>query len=95
MVRKKTNEVKEVEKSIAELLWDQIKDVDLNMFALPKQQAHKHLTPNFKFEEALHVTLSSQAVLPVLEEKIKALRFNSKKLLLSQKSQFVVISVEQ
>jgi hypothetical protein len=49
------------EKTEAELIWDDIKNVDLEFAGLRKQYVHKFLVPSNKFSKELHAGVTSFA----------------------------------
>jgi hypothetical protein len=62
----------------AQKLWDQIKNLPLEIFSLPNQLVQNHVTRESGIEKAipdsLHLTLKSSAVLPALEETLNKVR---------------------
>jgi len=52
----------------SEKIWDEIKNVGINMFALPNQRVQDHVTVLDVPGNELYVKLKSTAVLPALEE---------------------------
>lgn len=85
--RKKAGASKEVvnksaekveEKTVAEQIWDKIKDLNIDIFALPNQTVQMHVTRDERLEraipDAVHVRLKSAAVLPALEEALGKVR---------------------
>lgn len=53
-------------------LWDQIKNVKLDLYALPNQFVHLHCKPFLDLNKKdLYMTIKSSAVLPALEEALK------------------------
>ena len=50
-----------------EKIWQEIKDVQLNLFALPNQTVQKHCQPQLVEPTRLYVTFSAGAVGPALE----------------------------
>ena len=79
--RKKADTSKKAEKTDAEKLWDKIKDVPIDLYALPDQVVSQHVTREAKLEkavpDAVHLTLKSAAVLPALEEALGKVRWGS------------------
>jgi thioredoxin-like negative regulator of GroEL len=79
MVKNKVEEVKpevkedetegsELLKGDAKKIWEELKDHQLNLFALPDQIVKDHATPVPISEQDLYLTLKSPAVLIALEE---------------------------
>jgi len=58
-------------KNDADVMWDQIKDLPIEMFALPNQVVAMHCTPVPVDPTKLYLVLRSSAVLPSLEESLK------------------------
>ena len=68
---KTVTEEKSVQKSLPDIIWDNIKDVKLEIFALPNQLVSNYCTP-IKIEPTkLYLTTSASAVLPALETALK------------------------
>ena len=57
-------------KSNAEKIWDEIKDKQVNMFALPNQSISKYLTPSPVEPNKLYVTFTVTSILPALENAL-------------------------
>lgn len=56
--------------SVAEKIWEDIKDEQLNMFALPDQTVAKYCTPIKIDPTRCFVTIKVSSVLPALEEAL-------------------------
>lgn len=87
---------KVAEETLALKIWNKIKDIDLELFALPDQVVSKNADPVLSISDTeLHLLLKSQAALPQLEEKLDKVVWDrkdpSKKLEAYQKSKFVVV----
>ena len=69
------------EETFAEKTWNKIKDVPLEIYALPDQTVANHVTREKKLEkavpDALHLILKSAAVLPALDEALRKVRWGS------------------
>ena len=63
----KNESVTEVKLTEADKLWAEIKDRDIEMFALPSQKVSHHCTPTFVEPSKLYLIARSSAVLPALE----------------------------
>ena len=61
------NETVEVKLTEADRLWAEIKDKNIEMFALPSQKVSHHCTPTFVEPSKLYLLARSSAVLPALE----------------------------
>jgi hypothetical protein len=65
---------KETEQTVASKLWDQIKDLPIELFALPNQTIKDHVKREEEMEkvfpEEIYITLRSAAVYPALEEAL-------------------------
>jgi hypothetical protein len=57
-------------KSEADKIWDEIKNLSIQMFGLPEQYVLQHVTPISVEPSALYVTIRSTATLPSLEAAI-------------------------
>lgn len=58
-------------KTEAQKIWDEIKDLPIQMFGLPGQTVAMHVTPVMVEPTKLYVVTRSSATLPSLEETIK------------------------
>jgi hypothetical protein len=90
---KKTQTVK-----LSHQIWNRIKDIDLELFALPDQFVEVNATPVMDISDTeLHLLLKADAVLPQLEEKLRGVRWDrkdpTKQLEVYQKSKFVVVKI--
>ncbi len=90
---KKTQTVK-----LSHQIWDRIKDIDLELFALENQFVEVNATPVLDISDTeLHLLLKAEAALPQLEEKLRGLKWDrkdpTKKLEVYQKSKFVVVKL--
>ncbi len=97
-------ETDKTEQTVSSKLWDQIKDLPIEIFALPNQTVKDHVKREDGMEkvfpEDVYVTLRSAAVYPALEEalgsgqargQIKLAK--NEKFELSQSAKFTVIKV--
>lgn len=66
------------EMTVAEQIWETIKNLPVDIFALPNQTVQMHVTRDARLEKAMpdavHVLLKSAAVLPALEEALGKVR---------------------
>ena len=62
-----TNEVKQTE---ADLIWNEIKDMSIDIYSLPNQKVEDHVKKLKIPGDQLLLTLNSSAVLPALETTI-------------------------
>lgn len=53
--------------TVAQKIWERIKDLEVNMFALPDQKVHKYCEPQFTDPNKLTLTYTVAAFLPALE----------------------------
>ena len=67
-------------------IWDEIKDRDIEMFALPDQKVHMHCHPIVVEPTRLFLTTNSTAVLPSLETAI------GKKFTVELADKFVIVA---
>jgi len=89
---------KTAQKKLSHQIWDRIKDIDLELFALPDQYVEVNATPVLDISDTeLHLLLKAEAVLPQLEEKLRELKWDrndpTKQLEVYQKSKFVVVKL--
>ncbi len=65
---------KTVEETAAEKIWNKIKNVPMDIFALPNQTVQMYVTREAKLEKAIpdavHLKLKSAAVLPAMEDAL-------------------------
>lgn len=74
-------------KTLADNIWDEIKDLDLGLFSLPGQFVSKYCTPKAGDPSKLYLEYKGiGAVLPALEELVK------RKYDISSEERFIVIS---
>lgn len=59
----------------AQQMWEEIKNLPINMFGLPSQTVQMHATPVAIEPSRLYLTIRSSATLPSLEESVKG-KFN-------------------
>lgn len=76
-----------VEDTLAKKIWNQIKNVKLEMFGLPNQFVHLHCTPMFLDDNKLFLTINVGAVLTALEAAL------SPKYKVEMSDKFVLISL--
>lgn len=58
--------------SASDLIWNEIKDKSIDMFALPEQKVHMYVTPIDIEPSKLYLKFSASAVLPALETALGA-----------------------
>lgn len=69
---KKQDQISEVEKTVAEQIWDEIKNKSIEMFALPDQKVHQYCK-QIKIEPSkLYLTTTATSTLPSLEAALGA-----------------------
>lgn len=61
---------KETKKAESDLIWDEIKDISIDIYALPNQKVSGHVNKVNIPGNQLMVTLNSTAALPALETAI-------------------------
>lgn len=97
-------EEKATEKTPAAQLWDKIKDIPLDIFALPNQTVKNHVkreeSMEAVFPDSVYITLRAAAVLPALEEALSNAVVNGRvklgkdeRLEISQSAKYTVIKV--
>ena len=57
--------------ALPEKIWQEIKDVQLQLFGLPNQTVQKHCQPQMVEPSRLYVTFSAGAVGPALETALR------------------------
>lgn len=93
-----------VTQTAASILWEKIKDLPIDIFAIPNQTIKDHVSRDenmeIVFPDAIHVTFRAAAAYPALEEALRtAVGRNQIKLAkgerfeLSQNSKYTVIKV--
>jgi len=93
--------VKKTENTLSQQIWERIKDIDLELFALPDQTVEVNAEPVFAISDTdLHVILKAQAALPQLEDKLRNFKWSKngsggfpETLEVSVKSKFTVVKV--
>lgn len=61
---------KEENKDLATVIWNEIKDKKIDVFALPNQSVEKYCTPVTIEPSKLYLTVKASAVLPALESAL-------------------------
>lgn len=64
------NKPEEKKLTEAEKIWNEISNIELEMFSLPEQTVRKYCTPVTVEPSKLYITASVQAVIPALETAI-------------------------
>jgi len=57
-------------KTVAEKIWEEIKDISLPMFALPNQTVERYCTPITVQPDKLYLTSTVGSILPTLEDAL-------------------------
>jgi hypothetical protein len=82
------------QKSQADQLWNKIKNLDLELYALPDQKVHKHCKRFDIMPDCLHLKITSTAVLPALEELLMKVRLApEEKFEITQAGPYTVVKV--
>ena len=81
-----SEKTKSENKTDADKIWDEIKDLKIEMFALPNQQVHHYCKPVSIDPSKLFLTTTAGSVLPSLEAVI------SPKYVVEKQDKFLVIS---
>jgi hypothetical protein len=76
----------QVEKTPAEKIWDEIKDLTIEMFALPNQKVHQYCSPVTIDPSKLFLLTSAGSVLTALEAVVKP------KYVVERQERFVVVT---
>lgn len=77
---------KKAVKTAAEKMWDEIKDVKIEMFALPDQRVHHYCKPVTVDPSKLFLIASAGSVLPSLEAAI------APKYVVEKQDRFIIVS---
>lgn len=83
-------EPKPVVKPESQVIWDEIKNIEVSMFGLPEQKISNFCSPVFLDDKILFLNYKLAAVFPVLEEK-----FRSKYLVDTEGKMLKIIRVSQ
>lgn len=87
---------KETVKDTPVLIWDKIKSIDLELFALKDQFVEKHVTPviDMSKDGELWLIIKTQAALPQLELVLSAVKSPSgRSFEVEQKDKFTIVKV--
>jgi hypothetical protein len=82
------------EKTRSDVIWDQIKDLPVEIYALPNQTLSQHVERLEVAEDLVHLKPKSPAILPAMEEalgKVKLAR--GEKFDVAPQQNFIVISI--
>ena len=86
---KKTDEIlsnKNVDNTLANKIWEEIKNLKIDMFALPNQRVHNYCKPISVDPDKLFLIPTAWAVLPVLEQLLNP------KYIVDKQDRFLIIS---
>lgn len=82
------------EKTKADLLWDKIRGIQLELFGLPGQTVEKHTKRFSVLPDRLHLKIAKTAVLPALETALDSIKLpDNEVLLVEQSGDYTVVSV--
>lgn len=92
-----TRKKAEPEATQAQLIWQKIKDIDLELFALGDQTVEVHSDPVTSLSNTeLYLLLKTAAALPQLEAKLPKVKWSDTEVLeVEQREKFVVVKVAQ
>jgi len=77
-----------------DVIWDTIKNLGIEMYALPDQTVDMHCRRVVVEPEKVHVLLKSTAVLPALEGVLRTVKLDPNEMFdISQAAHFTVISI--
>ncbi len=81
-------------KTKADVIWDQIKDLPVEIYALPDQTLKQHVERLQVTEDQVHLRIKSPAIVPALEESLSKVKLarGEKFDILPQKN-FIVVSI--
>lgn len=80
--------------TLADQIWEKIKDIDLQLWALEGQTLEKNATRVPVDDEKLYLLLKAGAVMPVLEEALRKKKFDKDRTYeVSTVSRYCVINV--
>jgi hypothetical protein len=80
MIKRKTAESKiekveqKVEQTKSDFIWEKIKNLPLDVFALPGQEVHSYVERIKVLPDAVHLRLKSTAVLPAIEQALSLVK---------------------
>ena len=81
------------EKTKADLLWDKIKGVQLELFGLPGQTVQKHTQRFSVLPDRVHLKIAKTAVLPALEIALASVKLSDNEILsVEQSGDYIVVS---
>ena len=89
-VRQMTDENKTTQ---ADVIWNAIKGLQLDLYSLPNQFVEGHVKRLNVAPDTVHLKLNASAVLPALEEAIKNVKVDGQKLGVVQTKQFTIIGI--
>jgi len=98
MEKKTTEKQSKPQKTEADKIWEVIKDVTLDIFALPNQKVHDYFTPIAIEPSKLYLLHKVSAALPALEESLMKRYVDgilSTKYVVSTTAKYVVVCVEE
>ncbi len=80
---------------LSQQIWERIKDIDLELFALAGQTVEKNSDPVIDMSPIdLHLILKAQAALPQLEDKLRGFKWSAGfTLAVEVKPKFTVVKV--
>lgn len=78
----------------SDVIWDQIKNLEVNIYSLPNQTIEKHVQREKIAEDLVHLRLKSPAILPAMEEALGRVKLaDGERFDISQQKNFTVVSV--
>lgn len=98
MEKKTTVKQPKTPKPEADKIWEVIKNVTLDIFALPNQKVHDYFTPISVEPSKLYLQYKVSAALPALEESLHKRHVEgilSMKFVVSTTDRYVVVDVEE
>jgi hypothetical protein len=85
---------KKVEVKESDRIWDLIKDLPIELYALPGQTVEMHCERRDILPNEVHLLLKSSAVLPALEEALKRVKLAKNEAFeISQASVYTILKI--
>jgi len=79
----------------SDVIWDQIKNVEVEIYALPEQTIGKHVERLEVTDDMVHVRLKSPAILPAMELALRNVKLaRGERFDVSSQKNFTVISIQ-
>lgn len=78
----------------ADVIWNQIKNIKVDIYALPNQTLEKHVERVKVSDDSVHIKLNSPAILPAMEEAMsKIVMAKGERFDISAQKNYTIISI--